>query len=349
MIKNKQNRIVRELEQRISDGVYGDKLPKALELATEFKVNFKTLNKAILQLAQKGIVYRRPGLGTFITKESRKLEDSLIELLFAGSSEISVHPFYSEMWRGILDGIAGSGYKLVLTMLEEDKKKGGIKTVCRNFVPSAGKILIGTNNIDQIKCLKRTKVPFVLAGERSSDPDVVSIYTDTANAIADAVAYLRKQKIRDIAYIGLTADDGEHLTTLNKFYAYLAAVQKKGELDSDLIENTPPFAKFGYSSMRNILKRKIPQAVIVAYDHLVPGVYEAIREQGLKISEDIKVIGIDGINPSVTPKLTSIPVNRYETGLRAGQQLIAMIRNSNGKYSSQIFNAVFNPNSGNSL
>lgn len=348
MIKNKQNGIVKVLEQRIADEVYGDKLPKALDLATEFEVNFKTLNKAILQLAEKGLVYRKPGLGTFITKESKKLEDSLIELLFVGSSEISVHPFYSEMWRGILDGINGTEFKLVLNILEENKKYGGLKKICRNFTPSAGKILIGTNNREQIKCLKRTKIPFVLAGEQSSDPDMVSVYTDTTNAIADAVDYLRKQKVKDIAYIGLTSDDGEHLQTLNKFYAYLAAIQKKGELDSDLIENTPPFAKLGYTAMQNILKRKTPQAVIIAYDHLTPGVYKAISDTGLKIPENIKVIGIDGINPNVTPKLTSIPVNRYETGLKAGQQLVAMIRNPNKKYSPQALNADFNPHSGDS-
>jgi DNA-binding LacI/PurR family transcriptional regulator len=348
MIKNKQNGIVKVLEQRIADGVYGDKLPKALDLAAEFEVNFKTLNKAILQLAEKGLVYRKPGLGTFVSKESAKLEDSLIELLFVGSSEMSIHPFYSEMWRGILDGINGTGFKLVLTILEENKKYGGLKKICKDFTPSAGKILIGTNNTEQIKCLKRSKVPFILAGEQSSVPDVISVYSDTTNAIADAVAYLRKQKVKDIAYIGLSSDDGEHLLTLNKFYAYLTAIQKKGELDSDLIENTPPFAKFGYEAMQKILKRKVPQAVIVAYDHLTPGVYKAISEAGLLIPHDISVIGIDGINPNVNPKLTSIPVNRYETGLKAGQQLVAMIRNPNKKYSSQTLSTIFNPDFGKS-
>ena len=349
MIKNKQNRIIKDLEQRIADGVYGEKLPKALDLAAEFEVNFKTLNKAILQLVGKGLVYRKPGLGTFITRESKKLEDSLIELLFVGSSEISVHPFYSEMWRGILDGIDGTSFKLVLNILEENKKYGGLKKVCRDFTPSAGKILIGTNNINQIKCLKRTKIPFLLAGEQCPDPDVVSVYTDTTTAIIDAITYLQKQKIKDIGYIGLTSDDGEHLQSLNKFYAYLGAIQKKGEFDSDLIENTPPFAKFGYESMQKILKRKVPQAVIVAYDHLAPGVYKAIFDAGLKIPEDIKVIGIDGITPNVTPELSSIPVNRYKIGLQAGQQLVSMIRNPNKKYSSQSLDAIFNPKSGNSL
>ncbi|MCF6176794.1 MAG: GntR family transcriptional regulator [Victivallaceae bacterium] len=348
-IENKQTGIVKILEQRIADGVYSDKLPKTLDLVAEFEVNFKTLNKAILQLVAKGILYRKPGRGTFITGETKKIEESLIELLFVGSSEIFTHPFYSETWRGILDGINGTGFKLVLTTIEENTKRGGLKHVCKDLVPSAGKILIGTNNTEQIKRLKRSKVPFILVNEQSELPEVISVHTDTGSAIADAIAYLRKLKIKDIAYIGQTSADGEHLLSLNKFYAYLAAIQKKGELNSNLIENTPPFARCGYEAMIKILQHQVPQAVITAYDHLAPGIYDAIKEYGLKIPEDIKVIGIDGINPNVTPKLTSITINRYETGLRAGQQLIAMIRNSRKKYNSQILTAKFDPTAGESV
>jgi len=38
-----------------------------------------------------------------------------------------------------------------------------------------------------------------------------------------------------------------------------------------------------------------------------------------------------------------------DTGQKAGQQLVARIRNPNKKYSSQILNTIFNPDSGNSL
>ena len=348
-IENKQTGIIKILEARIADGTYQDKLPKTLDLVNEFDVNFKTLNKAILQLVNRGVLYRKPGRGTFVAGETKKLEESLIELLFVGSSEMITHPFYSETWRGIFDGIHGAEFKLVLTTLEENKKRGGLKSVCKDLTPSAGKILIGTNNTEQIKGLKRSKVPFILVNEQSDLPDVISVHTDTGPAITAAINYLRKLKIKDIAYIGQTSADGEHLLSLNKFHSYLAAIQKKGKLNSDLIENTPPFARCGYESMKKILKRQVPQALILAYDHLAPGVYEAINEFGLKIPEDIKIIGIDGINPNVTPALTSIPINRYATGLAAGQQLVAMIRNSRKKYKSQILPTEFDPKLGASI
>lgn len=330
-IENKQNAIVSELEQRIASGIYAEKLPRGLDLAEEFGVNFKTLNKAIHQLVESGLVYRKPGLGTFISQSRSRLEDTLVELLFVGSTEMSVHPFYSQMLRGVLDTLNNTGYKLVLTMLEEDTERGGLKNECRDFTPSAGKILIGTSNIEQLKRLKREKVPFILTGAKSSLPDITAVYTDSSKAVEDGVDYMRKNGIRDIAFIGMTrCENDEHLLDLDKFHAYLAAVQKQGTIDSDLIEYAPPLFEYGKTAMRAILKRKIPQAVIVAYDHLVPGVYDAINEAGLAIPNDISVLGIDGITPNVNPALTSIPIDRYAIGQKAGSLLLEQLRTPDG-------------------
>ncbi len=349
-IENKQDAIAEELEQRIASGKYPEKLPKALELAAEFEVNFKTLNKAIGQLVEKHLVYRKPGRGTFILQKPARLEDSLIELLFVGSSEMSVHPFYSEMQRGILDSLKDTGFRLVLTMLEENRRTGGVKEIHSDFMPSAGKILIGTCNDEQIRKLKRQKAPFVLVGAKTPDPEIISVYTDTTQAVVEAIEYLYETGRSKIAYLGITQSEGEHLLDLDKFHTYLAAIQKHGKLDSDLIENSPPLAKFSYPAMRKILKRKLPDAIIAAYDHIVPGIYRAVTEAGLSIPEDISVIGIDGINPNVSPALTSIPVDRYAMGYEAGQLLIQMIRNpGKNKYRSVVKSADFNPEVGESV
>ena len=348
--ENKQNAIVKVLEKRVLEGYYKEKLPRTLDLADEFKVNFKTLNKAIMQLVDKGLVYRKPGRGTFINYDNGKVEDSLIELLFVGSSEMSVHPFFSEMWSGILDSLKGSAYKVVLTMLEEDPKCGGLKEVCKKLTASAGKILIGTNNIKQIRILKRAKVPFILLGDTSSEKNVISVYCDCSKAVKDAVDFLQKKGTREIAFIGQTCDNGEHLCNFQIFLAYLDAIQKKGEINSDLIENTPPFANLGYNAMKNILKRKTPQAVILSFDHLAEGVYQAISEAGLKIPDDIKVVSIEGTNPQLIPELTNIKVEpHYKAGLLAGQKLLRMIRTSGKQHTSSILKAEFDPAIGKSI
>ena len=327
-IIRKQAGIVQELKNRISAGVYADRLPHSVELSEEFQVNIKTIGKTVRRLALEGAVVRKRGHGTYIVSKPTKLEDTLIELLFVGSSQMSHHPFYSEMLKGIMDGLNNSGYKLVFSVLEEDREHGGLKKVYRNFTPSAAKILIGTSNTKQILVLKKQKSPFILIGSKPLDPGIPAVYADPSKSIKKTVRHLLRKGVKKIAYIGITqSHDGENLADLEKFYAFVGAVKAKNKLDSSIIVHTPPFTELGYSSMKTILETCIPQAVYVAYDHLCPGVYQAVGEKGLKIPDDISVIGTDALDLKLSPPLFSIQVPRYELGRKGVKVLLEMIRN----------------------
>lgn len=324
----KQSGIVHALKKRITAGTYVDKLPCSGDLAKEFRVNIKTLEKAVKKLALEGLVVRKQGHGTYIAGEPAKPENSLIELLFVGSSQMSHHPFFSETLRGIMDGLKNTGYKLVFSMLEENQESGGLKKVYRNFTPSAAKIVIGTGLTKQIDILKKQKTPFILIESKPLDSNVPSVYSDVSKSIKKTINHLFKRGVSKIAYIGITqSHDGENLLSLEKFYAFVGAVKAKNKLDSSIIVHTPPFAALGYLSMKTILETSIPQAVYVAYDHLCPGVYQAIAEKGLKIPNDISVIGTDALDLNLTPPLFSIQVPRYEVGRKGVKVLLEMLRN----------------------
>ena len=85
MMANTQPYLLKELKQRIADGVYTEKLPAAVQLAEEFRVNVKTMNKVLNQLAAAGIVERRRHSGTVIRHSEAAFENRLIEVVFSGS------------------------------------------------------------------------------------------------------------------------------------------------------------------------------------------------------------------------------------------------------------------------
>jgi DNA-binding LacI/PurR family transcriptional regulator len=327
-IIRKQAGIVQELKKRLSTGAYTEMLPRSEKLAKEFRVNIKTLEKAVKKLAREGVVVRKQGHGTYIVREPAKLENSLIELLFVGSSQMSQHPFYGEMLRGIMDGLNNSGYKLVFSVLAENKKEGGLKKIYRNFTPSAAKILIGTSNTKQIDIIKKQKTPFVLIGSKPLDPGIPAVYADASKSIKKTIRHLLKKGMTKFAYIGISqSHDGENLLDLEKFYAFVGVLKSKNKLDSSIIVHTPPFAELGYSSMKTILETKTPQVVYVAYDHLCLGVYQAIAEKGLKIPNDISVVSTDSLSLNLYPPLFSIQVPRYEVGRKGVKVLLEMLRN----------------------
>ncbi len=325
----KQQYIIDELENRIKNGVYLEKLPKSKDLAAEFGVNFKTIDKAINKLVGKGLVIRKRRAGTLLTTDSdNSIASNLVELLFVGSAEISVHPYYSEIWKGLLDGLTGTKYKLVLTMLEEDPESGGLKGICHRFIPSAAKILIGTNSQEQINVLKKQKAPFILVGDKPFD-DTPAVYASVFKALKYTLKKLIAEGHKKIAYIGPSLSrSGDNLIELEKFYAYVAAIEDAyAMLDHSLIIDTPPFADMGYPAMKALLERSKFDAVYVAFDHLCPGVYRAIREYGMTIPDDISVLSTDGLDMHLYPDLFSLKVDRYRLGFEGAKLLKRVISN----------------------
>jgi len=88
----------------------------------------------------------------------------------------------------------------------------------------------------------------------------------------------------------------------------------------------------GYQAMKKILELntdKRPEAIVCVNDPCAFGAMNAIKEAGLKIPEDIAVVGFtDDIRADlVSPSLTTVKQPAYEIGRKAAGKLIAHIEN----------------------
>lgn len=140
--------------------------------------------------------------------------------------------------------------------------------------------------IDSIKHEIKCNTPIVVIGEcENYDSISLSIFS----AINDAILYFKENGHKDIAFLG------EKLTT-SKCDCFIQAMEKAGiKIDYDyIVKSDCRFEEAGYDGMKKIFsKGKIPTAVIAAYDNIAMGAMKYIREHGLKIPEDISVIGMD--------------------------------------------------------
>ena len=117
MPEYKQGKIVEELLRRIREGVYAERLPLSQDLAQEFSVNFKTINKALNQLVADGILFRKKGCGTFLRTPVNIDGARMVEVLFEGYTTVSSHPFWGEIWSGVIKTLSANGYRPVLSMV----------------------------------------------------------------------------------------------------------------------------------------------------------------------------------------------------------------------------------------
>jgi DNA-binding LacI/PurR family transcriptional regulator len=98
----------------------------------------------------------------------------------------------------------------------------------------------------------------------------------------------------------------------------------------------------GYNAMRELLEAdERPTAVFAASDELAIGAYRAIAESGLRIPQDISVVGFDNIEASAytTPPLTTVHQPFADLGIQALILLLEMLEKESFEASSVLLPA----------
>jgi signal transduction histidine kinase len=166
--------------------------------------------------------------------------------------------------------------------------------------------------------------PIVFAGFPGSSPSVV---VDNAGGIRQAVDHLRFHGHTRIAFIaGYEHQPGDSRV---RFQAYLEALHDNGQaFDPRLVAYGQSGANSGRRAMQQILARGVPFTAVLAHnDSSGMGAIEALREAGLRIPEDVAVIGFDDVLEAraLTPPLTTIHHPTFTLGGQAVRTMIDII------------------------
>lgn len=172
----------------------------------------------------------------------------------------------------------------------------------------------------------KKKIPIVSL-ESALSPSLDAVVVDHKKAAKMAMGHLLDQGHRDIAHV--TAPLNIEIGTL-RLEGYREALAHAGlSFDQDLIRegNYSPIS--GYTCMNALLDQgKGFTAVLAANDQMGIGVIRALLDRGLRVPEDVAVIGIDDNFPStlITPALSSIKLPKYEMGFQAMSLLAERIK-----------------------
>jgi len=100
----------------------------------------------------------------------------------------------------------------------------------------------------------------------------------------------------------------------------------------------------GYNCIENLLTNKnVPDAVFCINDPVAIGAYQRIVQAGLRIPDDIGIVGFSNnkITTLVNPQLTTVEQPSYEMGRKAAEILIGMIENTvkNNQFETIVLNS----------
>jgi LacI family transcriptional regulator len=165
-----------------------------------------------------------------------------------------------------------------------------------------------------------------ISGPGGSDLPIDRVYVDNGVAARAAVDYLVAQGHQQIAMLAGVEENPPRLWRIEGYRASLAShVPPLAEL---LIEEGPFNEVGGYQGARTLLARSTrPTAIFAANDLMAIGAMKAIREAGLRIPDDIAVVGFDNISAAelVTPQLTTIAQAQEQMGRAAAELLFTRI------------------------
>jgi DNA-binding LacI/PurR family transcriptional regulator len=149
------------------------------------------------------------------------------------------------------------------------------------------------------------------------------VHIDFRVGIGQALDSLIEQGHRRIGFLRGFSEE-------TKAQAYMEVMQRHGlPVSPEWICEGPKTYEDGASAMRTLLKSNI-SAVLCSTDVLAMGAMHAAIDKGLRIPEDISVIGIDNLpfTPFTTPALSSIGVSRRQIGEAALEMLTQAIKDN---------------------
>jgi LacI family transcriptional regulator len=242
-------------------------------------------------------------------------------------STLFVDPFFALLLRGITGACNTYGYQLMLSLFDEPADEGETYRRILRSGHMDGVLVASTHMNDPLfPKLLQDSIPFVLVG-RHADPRVNYVDVDNVGGARMAVEHLIRLGHRRIATITGTLNmaSGE-----DRLAGYCQALEAHRIPVQAALIGEGDFTKgSGTMGMQRLLSAS-PTAVFAASDMIAMGALRALREAGLRVPEDIALVGFDDIPvaAALEPALTTVrqPIERL--GSMAADLLLNLLQNA---------------------
>jgi len=243
------------------------------------------------------------------------------------------NPFYAEVLNGIEAAAKEKKYHIILANTQRDYKKEE-EAINLLLAKRVDGLLITPvqDRDDDIKNLIEANIPFVVVGRDFENIEVDAIYNDEVKGGFLATEYLIKKGHKRIALI-----DGflYKSPAKGRLEGYKRALNKhRIPLEDSLISVGDINIEDGHERTKQMLEKNLDFTAIFAYNDMMAfGVMQAIKEKGLKIPEDIGLVGYDDISfcSLMDPALTTIRLKKQELGIKSFKLLLSRINGGRKK------------------
>ncbi|RYU12881.1 LacI family DNA-binding transcriptional regulator [Nocardioides iriomotensis] len=260
--------------------------------------------------------------------------NALAKSLSSGSSRfigvvadaIATTPFAGQLIQGAQDEAWRHGYVLLVANTDEEKdvEAQALRMLLEHQV--AG-ILYSTYYHREVEVpadLRNAQV--VLANCYAEGSSLPCVVPDEVQGGRSATDVLLDAGHTRIAFVNSVEDAPATRGRLEGYQAALAA--RDVPFDEGLVLTLGSHQESGWTAAEKLLAMTEPPTAVFCYnDRVAMGLYDALRERGLRVPADMAVVGFDNqeiIAGHVRPPLTTVALPHYEIGARAVQVLLGL-------------------------
>lgn len=245
--------------------------------------------------------------------------------------------FFSQMVKGAEDYLNRHDYMIMLCNSSNDKEREDryVEELLHRAVDG---LIIASPNILASKVFERLqekKKPYILLDRQRNEQKEGRIAVDDFEG-----GYMATKHLQHLGHtkIGIIISDNSFYNVFERYEGYLACMKEAGiTVSKDWIVSGNQTMQGGFLAGEKLLESGVT-AVFATNDLMAVGLYRFLFDKGVKIPEDLSVIGFDDIELSefMVPPLTTVRQPIYEIGAVAAEFLLRKIAYPEEKMSNRL-------------
>jgi len=339
--------VKQELIKLISSYQANQRIPSRKSICNKWNISRRTADKIIAELQREGVVYCVKGSGTYLSPQKMQPGESVNT------------DFRKRHWGIVIPDLSSASYTKVFSGIEAFARSHNIDfVICQTFddvdtefalvqreIASGvdGLIIVPaittTENFRNYQYIVRSGTPFVF-WQRSVDYmlEIPQLLLNGYYGGYIATKHLLDMGYQKIAYLA----PKRFRSSMDRYMGYCAALSEaQAQRNLSWVQIGIPTGT-GHSVAAAMLRAQDPPDAFVCFvDSLAIEVVQTIQAMHLRVSDDVGVIGFEGVatwmDQGLNFGLTYVDINCYESGYSASQALWNLMTQESPSIETQIF------------
>jgi LacI family transcriptional regulator len=237
------------------------------------------------------------------------------------------HPYFMHLLVGVTSAAnAHDGAVLISTNLAAEQDPMAYDRILRSRAASGAIIASAAINDPNVARMVEGGLPVVLIGRYPHLPQAVSVGMDDVAGAAAATRHLVLD--HGLRRIGHISGPLEHQTALDRYQGFRDAIAAVPEPCAQSLAVGDFSEEAGRACAAQLLDG-MPglEAIFAANDEMAYGALLECRARGLRVPEDVALVGYDdfGVSRLTTPAITTVRVPAEELGRQAAERVFALL------------------------